>query len=232
MTYFFEDDDTFLKSTKAGVRCTCPPEPQKFLVDSLDFLMKFFLVEWCIRVLTFVAKDPAPDVLHQFFQWLEYLTSSSTLMDALAIFPYYLESLPNTFVSLRLLRLFRIFQLLRLGQYNNMFLTLTNVLAKSLTYLRLLILILAFGGAFFGSMIYWVERGTWAYHDASGKYLYVRLGVDGITEEPSPFRSIPAAFWWFMVTATTVGYGGNLPFCALPEKESKVLTPNLSILFI
>ena len=189
--------------------CVCPPEPQKLLVDALDALMMFFVVEWCARVLTFVAPDPAPDPLHQFYQWLDYLVSSSTVMDALAIFPYYLETLPNSLVSLRLLRLLRIFQLVRLGQYNTMFVTLTNVMAKSLNYLRLLILLLAFGAAFFGSILYWVERGTWSYHEPSGKYLFVRLGVDGITEEPSPFRSIPDAFWRFMVTATTVGYGGT-----------------------
>jgi hypothetical protein len=122
-------------------------------------------------------------------------------------------------ISLRLLRLFRIFQLVRLGQYNAMFRTLTNVLVKSLNYLRLLILILAFGGALFGSMIYWLEKGTWSYHEASGKYLFVRIAADGVTEEPSPFTSIPASFWWFMVTATTVGYGGKYRFFLRVEKN-------------
>ncbi len=212
VTYFFDDEDVNARTTKAGIQCTCPPEPREFLMKTLDFLMYFFLVEWCARVLTYVAEDPAKDHIHQFFQWLSYLTSSATIMDALAIFPYFFETLPNTFVSLRLLRLFRIFQLLRLGQHNTIFSTLTNMLQKSLNYLRLLVLILAFGGAFFGSIVYWVERGTWGYHEASGKYLFLRLGVDGVTEEPSPFRSIPDAFWWFMVTATTVGYGGKWQF--------------------
>jgi hypothetical protein len=171
--------------------------------------MNFFSVEWCLRVLTFVPENPDPELFHQALRWLRYVTSPTTLLDALATFPYYLEFAPNTFISLRLLRLFRIFQLVRLGQYNAMFRSLTNVMAKSLNYLRLLVLLLGFGGALFGSMIYWLEKGTWTYYEPSKKYLFVRLAADGVTEEPSPFTSIPAAFWWFMVTATTVGYGGK-----------------------
>ena len=178
--------------------------------------MYFFSLEWFVRVLTFVPEDPSPDADggQHLLQWLRYLTAPSTLVDALSIFPYYLENMPKAFISIRLLRLFRIFQVVRLGQYNEMFRTLTNVMAKSLNYLRLLILILAFGGALFGSMIYWLEKGTWKYHEGSERFLFVRLGADGVTEEPSPFRSIPAAFWWFMVTATTVGYGDTYPTSA------------------
>lgn len=207
MTYYFEDDD-FVVDPKQGVPCVCPPQPMGFTIEMLDCLVCFFTVEWCLRIVLFVPSDPSPTFCGRCVQWLDYVTSPSTLVDALAIFPYYLESLPNGFVSLRLVRLFRIFQLVRLGQYNTMFLTLTNVLGKSLHYLRLLILILAFGAAFFGSMVYWLERGTWKYHEASDMYRFVRVGRDGVTEEPSPFSSIPQGFWWFMVTATTVGYGG------------------------
>eukprot|EP00934_Nitzschia_sp_Nitz4_P002497 Nitzschia sp. Nitz4//scaffold302_size22357//17178//18852//NITZ4_008561-RA/size22357-processed-gene-0.13-mRNA-1//-1//CDS//3329547038//2487//frame0 len=210
ITYLFEDDDIYIV-TEPGVACVCPPEPLEFTITALDLLMRFFTMEWCLRVVLYEHSEPSPSFLGRCGQSLEYLTSPSTLVDALATFPYYLESLPNGFVSLRLIRMFRIFQLIRLGQYNEMFMTLSNVLAKSLNYLKLMVLILAFGAALFGSILFWVEKGTWKYHEESGTYRFLRTSLDGVTEEPSPFGSIPQAFWWFMVTATTVGYGDTYP---------------------
>jgi hypothetical protein len=207
-TYIFEDANVE-EFTGMPIPCVCPPTPLPITDQLVNYLLYFLTLEWSLRVILFVPAKPAHTVLGRWFQWFGYLTEGSTLVDALAIFPYYLEFLPNSFVSLRLLRLFRIFQLVRLGQYNEMFLTLTNVLQKSVQYLRLLILILAFGAAIFGSMMYWLERGDWKYHAASGEYRFLRLSADGMTEEPTPFHSIPSAFWWFMVTATTVGYGGK-----------------------
>jgi hypothetical protein len=84
-----------------------------------------------------------------------------------------------------------------------MFLSLTNVLHKSLQYLRLLVLVLVFGAAFFGSILYWLEQGTWKYWEETKNWQYVRMSVDGVHEEISPFTSIPKSFWWFIVTATT-----------------------------
>lgn len=134
-----------------------------------------------------------------------FLSCFKKVLDALAIFPYYLETLDNTngLMSLRLLRLFRVFQLLRLGQYNTTFMSLTRVLGQAMLYLKLLILVLIFGAALFGSMMYWLEKGSWKYHEDSESYRFIRIGLDGVTEEPTPFTSIPAAFWWFMVVRTT-----------------------------
>jgi hypothetical protein len=185
--------------------------------------MYFLSVEWLLRILLYAPAEPAPSFLGRCGQSVDFLTNASTLVDALAIFPYFLEQLPNGLVSLRVFRLFRIFQLVRLGQYNDMFMTLTNVLQNSIVYLKLLALVMLFGAAFFGSMMYWLEKGEWKYHAASGEYRFLRLGIDGVTEEPTPFTSIPAAFWWFFVTATTVGYGGTICQTARASYSKRVV---------
>jgi voltage-gated potassium channel len=177
-------------------------------------MIYFFTVEWTLRVLCF---EPAPGIRRKgsgyYIQWLSYLTDTTTVLDALAIFPYYLEEFTkvNGLLSLRLLRLFRVFQLVRLGQYNVTFISLTNVLVQSVLSFNLLLIVLIFGATFFGSIIFWLEKGEWTYSDYTDppRYMYIRTAADGISQEPSPFTSIPASFWWFIVTATTVGYGGT-----------------------
>lgn len=176
-------------------------------------MVYFFTVEWILRVLTYAPPrlELSPTTWGFFCQWLSFVTSITTVLDALAIFPYYIEMMSaNGLMSLRLLRLFRVFQLVRLGQYNESFMSLTTVLAKSMLYLKLLIGILCFGAAFFGSMMYWLEKGDWMYFEETSSYQFVRINQFG-AEEVSPFTSIPASCWWFIVTVTTVGYGDVVP---------------------
>jgi len=205
------EDDAFV--SEPGVHCVCPPAPLPSTVKAADYIVYFFTVEWSLRVLFF---EPSPaERAHScwgfFCQWLGFLTDTTTILDALAIFPYYAERFEKTngLMSLRLLRLFRVFQLVRLGQYNSSFMSLTNVLYRSVLYLKLLIVVLLFGAAFFGSIVYWLEKGDWMYYEETKSYEFLRKSVDGLQYEPTPFTSIPVAFWWFMVTATTVGYGGT-----------------------
>lgn len=202
--YALEDDDDYLIDDNYEYQeCTCPPAPLPWLEISLNYLIYFFTAEWTLRVLSFTADGTTG--------WFRYITSWEIMLDFLAIFPYYLESLPiHSLVTLRFFRLFRIFTLLRLGKYNTMMMTLTNVLSKSWEYLRLLMLILAFGGGLFGSIAYFVERGNWKYYEPTESFEFVRVLPDG-SEEISPFSSISSGFWWFLVTATTVGYGDIYP---------------------
>jgi len=191
ISYMFEDDEV-APETALGVSCVCPPSPVSWTIHTLDWLIYCLTFEWILRVVLYSPANPSATVSGRVVQWFNFLTDPTTLIDALSIFPYYLERLPNGLVSLRIFRLLRIFQLVRLGQYNPAFTSLTNVMSRSTQYLKLLVIVLAFGAAFFGSMVYWMEKGTWKYHEASGEYTFVRTGFDGKTEEPTPFTSIPA----------------------------------------
>ncbi|CAJ1949378.1 unnamed protein product [Cylindrotheca closterium] len=208
VSYMFEDDDQ-VEMVTVGF-CMCPPAPLPITETFVRYIMFFFTVEWILRVVCFTS-DPNETKSH-IRQLYDYITSMSMMLDFWACFPYYLESINiQSLVSLRLLRLLRVFMLLRLGMYNSMMKTLTNVLTKAVEYLKLLVLFLIFGGVLFGSVVYWVERGHWKYFEPADSYQFVRTAVDGVTEEISPFRSIPKAMWWFVVTATTVGYGDTYP---------------------
>jgi len=198
--------------SKSLAECECPPLPSLYLETILNHLLKLFAIEWTLRVLTYVPAHPKTGFIGQLGDWLKYLISSTTLIDALAIWPHFMERLhlPGL-ISLRLLKLFRVFQLLRLGSYNSMFVSLTTVLSKSLEFLKLLAVIVFFGAAIFGSLMYWLEQGEWKYWEPTGNFQYIRMSIDRETEEISPFTSIPMGFWWFVVTATTVGYGDYYP---------------------
>jgi hypothetical protein len=197
-------------------KCTCPPKTIPTVAKAENFIMCFFAVEWLVRLICFEPlrekDDPPRNLLQSLF---DFYFEPHSVMDLLAFLPYFVEKYAarDTFMSFRLMRIFRVFQLIRLGQYNLTFCTLVNVLISSLPSINMLGIALIFGGVFFGTVVYWLERGEWKYTDLLDPpgFAHVRIGKDGLTEELSPFRSIPGSFWWFIVTVTTVGYGDMVP---------------------
>lgn len=195
-----------------GLECRCPPEPLPYIAIFEDCVMLFFTAEWVLRLVCFdpVLEDgeEPKNPIQLFF---EFFAEPHSIMDLLAFLPYHLEkyAASHSFMSFRLLRVFRVFQLIRLGQYDSTFCTLVNVLLACLPSMSMLGIALVFGGAFSGTIVYWLEKGEWKYTDLLDPpgFAHIRKGNDGFTDELSPFRSIPGAFWWFIVTVTTVGYG-------------------------
>lgn len=184
VSYMFEDDDQVEIVTSGGF-CMCPPAPLPITETLVKHIIYFFTLEWILRVLCFTSDPNNTETSHS-RQFFEFIKSGPMMLDFWACFPYYLESINiQSLVSLRLLRLLRIFMLLRLGMYNSMMKTLTNVLTKAAEYLKLLILFIMFGGVLFGSVVYWVERGSWKFFEPTGTYQFVRTAVDGVTEEIS-----------------------------------------------
>ncbi|XP_048863339.1 shaker-related potassium channel tsha2-like [Brienomyrus brachyistius] len=122
-------------------------------------------------------------------------------IDIVAIIPYFItlglelaESQGNgqqamSLAILRVIRLVRVFRIFKLSRHSKGLQILGKTLQASMRELGLLIFFLFIGVILFSSAVYFAE-----------------------TDDPqSSFSSIPDAFWWAVVSMTTVGYGDMCP---------------------
>lgn len=153
-------------------------------------IVYLFTIEYLLRLWT------APEAGHFGTGWrayLRYAVTPAAIVDLLAVLPYFLVPMAqaNTMV-LRLLRIFRLVRVLKIGRYHTSMSLLVRVLKlrrEELTVSLGLVLALV---VIASTVMYAVE------HDA----------------QPKAFPSIPAAIWWGVVTMTTVGYGDVYPVTA------------------
>ncbi|KAM4873058.1 potassium voltage-gated channel subfamily A member 3 isoform 1-T5 [Thomomys bottae] len=163
-----------------------------------SFSDPFFVVETlCIIWFSF-------ELLVRFFACPSKATFSRNIMnliDIVAIIPYFItlgtelaERQGNgqqamSLAILRVIRLVRVFRIFKLSRHSKGLQILGQTLKASMRELGLLIFFLFIGVILFSSAVYFAEAD----------------------DPTSGFNSIPDAFWWAVVTMTTVGYGDMHP---------------------
>ncbi|XP_076015933.1 potassium voltage-gated channel subfamily A member 5 [Genypterus blacodes] len=169
---------------------------------SLTFTDPFFIIETtCVIWFTF-------ELLVRFFACPSKSEFSKTVMniiDIMSIMPYFITvgtelaeqqgqehqngQQAMSLAILRVIRLVRVFRIFKLSRHSKGLQILGQTLKASMRELGLLIFFLFIGVILFSSAVFFAEAD----------------------EPESHFSSIPDAFWWAVVTMTTVGYGDMRP---------------------
>ncbi|VDP44023.1 unnamed protein product [Soboliphyme baturini] len=171
-----------------------------------DFKNPFFVVEMlCICWFTvelFLRFISSPSKL-------DFCKSFMNIIDMVAILPFFINIAMTknagssmSFAVLRVLRLVRVFRIFKLSRHSRGLQILGKTVKASVQELTLLIFFLGIGIVLFSSAVYFVESG-----------------IPG-----TKFESIPAAFWYSIVTMTTVGYGDLVPIGPLGKLVGSLCT--------
>ena len=145
------------------------------------------------------------ELLVRFISCPDHVTFFRNIMnmiDLFAVFPYFLtlgtlilrdrtttNNQAMSLAILRIVRLVRVFRIFKLSRHSKGLQILGMTIRASLRELGLLAFFLVICVILFASAVYFAEADS----------------------ENSHFHSIPDAFWWAVVTMTTVGYGDMMP---------------------
>ncbi|XP_037318150.2 potassium voltage-gated channel subfamily D member 2 [Pungitius pungitius] len=122
-----------------------------------------------------------------------FMKSVMSVIDVVAIMPYYIglvmadnEDVSGAFVTLRVFRVFRIF---KFSRHSAGLRILGYTLKSCASELGFLLFSLTMAIIIFATVMFYAEKGS----------------------SSTKFTSIPAAFWYTIVTMTTLGYGDMVP---------------------
>jgi len=174
---------------------------QFIIIDAIA--VSIFTIEYCLRLYCCVEN---PQFSHPITGRLKQAQTTSSIIDFLAILPFFLEVFLHHLLDLRFLRVFRLMRLLKLTRYTGATSTLTKVIAREFpvmctaAFIMLLLVIMT------ASLGYLFE------HEA----------------QPDKFENIPQSIYWAVITLASVGYGDIYPITPL----GRVMTILMSLLGI
>lgn len=132
----------------------------------------------------------------------KFIRAGINIIDLLSIFPYYLliflvgpsptdypEQSDPWYILIDMFRILRVLRILKLTRHSNGLQSLGFTLRNSYRELGVVMLFLGIFVVIFSSLVYFAEKN----------------------ELNTAFTSIPEAFWWAIITMTSVGYGDMIP---------------------
>jgi voltage-gated potassium channel len=124
---------------------------------------------------------------------LQHLIHPLSLIDLIAILPFYLSFVYVDLRLVRILRLLRIFRVAKLTRYSSSLRLFGRVFKDKKEELVLTFLLMVGLVVVVSSLMYFAENEA----------------------QPDKFPDIPSTMWWSVVTLTTVGYGDVYPVTVL-----------------
>ena len=158
-----------------------------------------FTLEYLMRMYSCVED---PRFRHGFSGRFKQARQTSSIIDLLAILPFFLEVFLGHVLDLRFLRVFRLLRLLKLTRYNDSTKILTTVIAREWPVISASAFIMILMVVMTASLGYVFE------HQA----------------QPEKFDNIPNSVYWAVITLASVGYGDISPVTSIGRFVTVVMS--------
>lgn len=163
-----------------------------------DISVAIFTLEFLLRLYAAPETNTYQPAMSQRIAWL---TKPSSLVDLIAIAPWYLNLFTGGGLDLRFVRILRVLRVLKLTRYNTAMKTFSDVMQReqraffAAMFVTFLITILA------GAIVYEFEHAV----------------------QPEKFDTMPRAMYWAVITLASVGYGDISPITPIGQAFTMVL---------
>lgn len=166
------------------------------LFDKLSVFL--FTAEYLLRLYAAPEGGAGGSTFRQRMSWA---SKPSSLVDLIAIAPWYLHLFLGGGLDLRFIRILRVLRILKLTRYNTAMQTFSDVMKREQR---------AFFAAMFVTFIITILAGAIVYEAEHAA-------------QPEKFDSMPRAMYWAVVTLASVGYGDISPVTPIGQAFTMLL---------